>query len=74
MLWDVKLDIFWRNLSLILLFSILESKYESLHKCYVYKDWLILGGICYSVSYYMDMYMSYSTKRIKEKNVLVSCC
>lgn len=30
MLWDVKLDIFWRlNLSLILLFSILESKYES---------------------------------------------
>ena len=37
------------NLPLILLFSILESKYENLHKCNVYKNWLILGGICYSL-------------------------
>lgn len=35
MLWDMKLDfLFWLlNLPLILLFSILESKYENLHKC-----------------------------------------
>lgn len=42
--------VFWLlNLPLILLFSILESKYENLHKCNVYKNWLILGGICYSL-------------------------
>lgn len=40
------------NLPLILLFSILESKYENLHKCNVYKNWLILGGICYSLFLY----------------------
>lgn len=65
---------FWLlNLPLILiLFSILESKYENVHKCNVYKNWLILGGICYSL-FYMDVYMSYSIKTIKEKNVLVFC-
>lgn len=31
---------FWLlNLPLILLFSVLESKYENLHKCNVYKNW-----------------------------------
>lgn len=53
MLQEVKLDFVWvfwlLNLPLILLFSILESKYENLHKCNVYKNWLILGGICYSL-------------------------
>lgn len=44
---------FWLlNLPLILLFSILESKYENLHKCNVYKNWLILGGVCYSLFLY----------------------
>lgn len=27
-------------------------KYENLHKCNVYKNWLILGGICYSLFLY----------------------
>lgn len=42
--------LFWLlNLPLLLLFSILESKNENLHKCDVYKNWLILGGICYNL-------------------------
>lgn len=51
MLQEVKLDFVFLllNLPLILLFLILESKYENLHKCNVYKNWLILGGICYSL-------------------------
>lgn len=77
MLQEVKLDFLgggWLlNLPLILVFSILESKYENLHKCNVYKNWLILGGICYSLFLYGYVHVLLYKKMIKDKNVLVSC-
>lgn len=73
MLQEVKLDFFFLllNLPLILLFSILESKYENLHKRNVYKNWLILGGIGYSLFIWICTCPTLQ-KTIKDKNVLVS--
>lgn len=59
------------NLPLILLFSILESKYENLHNRNVYKNWLILGGIGYSLFIWICTCPTLQ-KAIKDKNVLVS--
>lgn len=77
MLQEVKLDflggVWLLNLPLILVFSVLESKYENLHKCNVYKNWLILGGICYSLFLYGYVHVLLYKKMIKDKNVLVSC-
>lgn len=59
------------NLPLILLFSILESKYENLHNRNVYKNWLILGGIGYRLFIWICTCPTLQ-KAIKDKNVLVS--
>lgn len=62
---EVKLDFFFLLLSLhlILLFSVLESKYKNLHK------WNI--GICFSLCLYGYVH-TLVYKMIKDKNVFVN--